>query len=597
MANKQTQPSKELEHQWDLSALFANQEALDQHVSEWDQKVKAFEEKHAGSFAQVEPEAFEKILEEYEVLSEGVSRAMSYVFLIFCVDSKRSDLYSKYQLLCADMGQHLLFVENEFCILESAKQEAIIKSSPKYAYYLRLLLRQKPHMLSLPEEKVLLATSGVGVEAFSNLFDQVITSLKMPFQNKMISEEEILSELHNPDRKLRKLAQKTLTKTLKKNRLVLTYVLNMVRKDSHIDTKLRHYEKPESFRHLSNQIPQESVDSMLEIVEENYPLVHRYYKNKAKLLGYKLKDYDRYAPIEQKEAPLSYQDALDLVLKAYQNFSPKFYEIVSRGIKEGWVDSHPRPGKRGGAFSDSTVPSAHSFVLLNFTGNRRSAFTIAHEFGHMIHQTLSKQVGYLNTNTPLTTSETASVFGEMLLFESLKKDLDKKELRGIYAGKLEDMFSTMFRQVVMTNFERRIHSSGGEFEELTAKDFDRIWQEENAKMFGKSVKLSKNYARWWSYIPHFIHSPFYCYSYSYGQLLVLALFGLYRKKKTTAEKQEFVDTYTTFLSKGGSVSPEELVGMFGFDITDKEFWKIGMGEVEKMLEEFEGLLDGCAAKV
>ncbi|WP_104741690.1 M3 family oligoendopeptidase [Helicobacter ailurogastricus] len=589
MGNKQAE-TKDLEHRWDLSALFKDQESLDRHLSAWDGKVADFEKKHAGTFASVEPEDFGGVLAEYETLSEGISRAMSYVFLIFSVDAKRSDLYAKYQLLCADMGKHLLFVENEFCALESEKQEALIAATPKYAYYLRLLLRQKPHMLSLPEEKVLLATCGVGVEAFSNLFDQVITSLKMPFQNKMLSEEEILSELHNPDRKLRKQAQKTLTKSLKKQELVLTYVLNMVRKDLHIDTKLRHYEKPETFRHLSNQIPQASVDSMIEIVEEHYPLVHRYYKSKAKILGHKLKDHDRYAPIESKEAPLSYKEALDLVCKAYQEFSPKFYEIVKKGIEEGWVDSHPRADKRGGAFSDSTVPSAHPFVLLNFTGNRRSAFTIAHEFGHMIHQTLSRQVGYLNTNTPLTTSETASVFGEMLLFENLKKDLDKKELRGIYAGKLEDIFSTMFRQVVMTNFERRIHQCGEHFEELKTKDFDKIWQEENAKMFGKSLKLSKNYARWWSYIPHFIHSPFYCYSYSYGQLLVLALFGLYRSKGSASEKQDFVETYTTFLSKGGSQSPEELVGMFGLNIADKEFWKIGMHEVEKMLNEFEDLL-------
>ncbi|MFC3847738.1 M3 family oligoendopeptidase [Helicobacter baculiformis] len=579
--------SEVLEHRWDLSALFKDVEELDKHIANLDKRIKAYEKKYANAFSQLEAGGFKKAMEDYEELSEGISRAMVYVFLIFACDVEKSDLYSKYQLLCSDMAQHLLFVENEFCALESQKQEELIQATPKYAYSLRVLLKQKSHLLSLPEEKVLLATSSVGVEAFSKLFDKTLTALKIPFQDKLISEEEILSELHNPDRKLRKKAQKALTKALKKNELVLTYVLNMVRKDLHINTKLRHYESPESFRHLSNQISQASVDSMLEIVNDNYALVHRYYKIKSKILGYKLKDYDRYAPLETKESPVSYSEALDLVLKAYRDFSPKFAQIVEHAIAHGWVDSHPRAGKRGGAFSDSTVPSAHPFVLLNFTNNRRSVFTIAHEFGHMIHQELSKSVGYLNTNTPLTTSETASVFGEMLLFESLKKNLDKKELRGIYAGKLEDMFSTMFRQVVMTNFERRIHATQ---EELKAQDFDTIWQEENAKMFGKSLKLTKNYARWWSYIPHFIHSPFYCYAYSYGQLLVLALFGLYRQQNTPAERKAFVETYTNFLSKGGSQSPEELVGMFGLDIQDKEFWKIGMGEVEKMLSEFEALL-------
>ncbi|WP_120945737.1 M3 family oligoendopeptidase [Helicobacter labacensis] len=576
-----------LEHRWDLGALFKDLDDLDKHIANLDKKVKAYEKKYANAFSQLEAGGFKKAMEDYEELSEGISRAMAYVSLIFASNTDKSDLYSKYELLCNDLGQHLLFVDNEFCALDSQKQEELIQATPKYAYMLRLLLKQKAHILSLPEEKVLLATSSVGVDAFSNLFDKALTALKIPFQDKLVSEEEILSELHNPDRKLRKKAQKALTKALKKNELVLTYVLNMVRKDLYIGNKLRHYETPESFRHLSNQISQASVDSMLEIVNDHYALVHRYYKLKAKMLGYKLKDYDRYAPLDTKENPVTYQEALNQVLKAYRNFSPKFANIIENGIAHGWVDSHPRSGKQGGAFSASTVPSAHPFVLLNFTNNRRSVFTIAHEFGHMIHQELSKEVGYFNTNTPLTTSETASVFGEMLLFESLKQNLDKKELKDIYAGKLEDMFSTMFRQVVMTNFERRIHATQ---EELKAQDFDAMWQEENAKMFGKSVKLTKNYARWWSYIPHFIHSPFYCYAYSYGQLLVLALFGLYRQQQTPADRKAFVETYTNFLSKGGSQSPEELVGMFGLDIQDKEFWKIGMGEVEKMLGEFEALL-------
>ena len=254
-----------------------------------------------------------------------------------------------------------------------------------------------------------------------------------------------------------------------------------------------------------------------------------------------------------------------------------FAKITRRAIKEGWVSSHPTPNKRGGAFSHGATPKAHPFVLLNWTGNRRDAFTIAHEFGHMIHQELSKNVGTLNHDTPLTTAETASVFGEMLFFDYLKKELKNKnanmELLQIYAGKLEDIFSTLFRQVVMTNFERAIHSKDGE---LKAEDFDKIWQEQNAKMFGKSLSLSQNYARWWSYIPHFIHSPFYCYAYSYGQLLVLALFGLYKSGKC----KNFIDIYTRFLSAGGSKSPSELVGDFGFDIESSAFWDIGIKEVQ-----------------
>ncbi|WP_139547342.1 M3 family oligoendopeptidase [Helicobacter pylori] len=571
------------EQEWDLSALFENKESAEEFLKTLQTEVQEFESAYQNNLKNLDATGFANALKHYENLSEKISRVMAYAQLLFAKNTKEAKFYSQCEMACANIQQHLLFFEIEFKNLDAKKQLAFIKKCKDHAFYLNNLIERKKHTLNLDEEKIALALSPMGVGAFSRLFDEHFSSLKIPFEEQNLSEEEILALLHNPKRKIRKKSQKAFSKALEKSRPLLTYILNMVRKDLLIETRLRKYDKKESFRHIDNQISQESVDSMIEIVNANFSLVHRYYHQKAQILGHKLKDYDRYAPLNDENTTMTYSQALEEVLNTLKAFSPEFHKIASKAIKEGWVDSHPKDFKQGGAFSHGGVPSAHPYVLLNYTGNRRDAFTIAHEFGHMIHQELSKKQGVLNMDTPLTTAETASVFSEMLFFEHLKKGLKQDELLFMLAGKLEDIFSTLFRQVVMTNFERRIHEMD---EELDTKDFDRIWFEENQRMFEKSVKLTKNYHLWWSYIPHFIHSPFYCYAYSYGQLLTLALYGLYKK----SDAKEFVKTYTEFLSLGGSKSPKELVSMFGFDIDSKEFWEIGIQEVRHLLEEFERLL-------
>jgi len=309
-----------------------------------------------------------------------------------------------------------------------------------------------------------------------------------------------------------------------------------------------------------------------------------YYRLKAKQLKVdRLYDYDRYAPLGKNEQKIDYATACQNVLEAFETFSPKCAEVARKAISEGWIDSHPKVNKRGGAFSHGTTPFAHPYILLNFTDKRRDAFTLAHELGHTIHQEFSKSVGYLNANTPLTTAETASIFAEMLLFDKLKQTLSGEELIGLYAGKIEDIFATLFRQIVFTNFERRVHAHEGE---LKSAEYATIWMEENKKMFGKSVTLRADYALWWSYIPHFVHSPFYCYAYSYGQLLVLALFGLYK-----SGFDGFTKRYERFLSLGGSQSPKELIESFGFDIEGEAFWAIGIKEVHKLLVEFKEVIE------
>ncbi|WP_104718211.1 M3 family oligoendopeptidase [Helicobacter trogontum] len=578
--------------EFNLDTLFKDEKELENFAKELDIKLQEFNDAYAGKLSMLQAEDFSKALQVYDSLSEGLGAIMTYVFLKFAVDSKTyGALYADYELKCNAMYAKVMFFELEFADLDSAKMNEFITQNDKYSFFLQNIEATKKYKLSLKEEQILLNVAPVGVDAFSRLFDESFANMRFKgvVDDEKIGEEEILGFLHVDDRKLRKLAQKNFTKGLRKNSHLLTYILNMVRKDVAITQKLRGYEKPESFRHINNQTTQASVDSMIDCVNANMQLVHGYYRVKAQFLGHKLKDYDRYAPLgltkNGKKTKVEFQDALYDTLESFYNFSPRFYEIAKEAVFNGWIDSHPKPTKRGGAFSHGSVPSAHPYVMLNFTGNRRDAFTIAHELGHAIHQELSKIQGTLNHDTPLTTAETASVFAEMLLFDSMKKTLKGKELLEIYAGKIEDIFSTLFRQIVMTNFERAIHEKEGE---LKSEDFDKIWLDENKKMFGNSVYLTKKYAKWWSYIPHFIHSPFYCYAYSYGQLLVLALFGLYKKSE---DKEKFIQTYIDFLSAGGSKSPKDLILTFGFDVNESAFWEIGMNEVKNLLKEFEDLLN------
>ncbi|QOQ98627.1 M3 family oligoendopeptidase [Helicobacter winghamensis] len=572
---------------WNLKSLFDSKESLQNAMQSAITKAQDFEKKYKGNLNALNAESFYQSLKEYEALCEKLSRIMTYAFLCFASNTKEGAFYAECETEVNKAQDFLLFFDLEFNALERAKQQEFIESAKGYAYYLELLQKHAKYQLSLQEEKVLLKTQPVGVDSFKRLFDEHLSNLRflitLKGANKEVSEEEVLSLLYDKDREVRKMAQESLSKTLAQNLPLLTYIYNVVRKDLKITAELRGYESLEQSRHIANQTTQKSVDMMVDTINKNVGIVEEYYTLKAQLLGYDcLYDYDRYAPIANDEADFSYMESKSIVLEAFAEFSPKFYEIAKRAFDEGWIDSHPRENKRGGAFSHSAVPSVHPYLMLNHTNRRRDAFTMAHELGHTIHQYLSYSVGYLNADTPLTTAETASVFAEMLLFEKMQQRLNDKEKIALYAGKLEDVFATLFRQNVFTNFERLVHKKDGE---LSTEMLNALWQEENQKMFGKSVILTENYRLWWSYIPHFIHTPFYCYAYSYGQLLVFALFGVYRK-----QREDFVAKYEKFLSLGGSKTPKELVGIFGLDLESSDFWEIGMQEVRILLEGLKEII-------
>lgn len=567
---------------WNLDDLFQNETVAKEALKDAQTRAKRFESLVKGNLKNSSETDFMESLRAYESILESLGRIMTYAYLRFATDASEGGLLSWFQQAVNDIYESLLFFELEFNRLSKAHQANLIQSSGKYRYYLESLQESKPHQLSHKEERILLKKSITSGSAFSRLFDEHFSRMQFVLDGKKVSEEVVLSLMHNPDREVRKKAAKSLTKGLKPHQPLLAYIFNQIKQDHGIENSLRGYKTPEASRHLENKITQKSVDALVNTAQSHFDLVQRYYEFKRHYLGFEtLYDYDRYAPLSEHEEEYTYKDACDIVLKAFDNFSPSFGDIARKAINEEWIDVYPKDGKRSGAFSHPATPGTHPYVLLNFTNKRRDVFTLAHELGHAIHQYLARDVGYLLGDTPLTTAETASVFAEMLVFDAMLSSASSEAQVAMLAGKIEDIFATLYRQINFTTFERLVHDHEGE---LSLDNFNEYWMQESKKMFGDSVKLGSDYKIWWSYIPHFIHSPFYCYAYSYGQLLVLALYGLYKKGTC----KDFVSLYQEFLRSGGSRSPKELVGLFGFDIEDKAFWEIGIAEVKRLLEALEG---------
>ncbi|ASM38406.1 MAG: M3 family oligoendopeptidase [Campylobacter sputorum] len=567
---------------WKLEYIFKNKKELENFSKNLKKECKYFKSNFENNLSNLKENEFLKAIITYENILEKITKIESYTFLCFAKDNNESSFYAKYEDICSKLQENLLFFEIEFNELDEKKQSEFIKFCTKYSYYLSNLLKQKAHQLSKKEERIMLRTKNIGVNAFSRLFDETFTSLNFKFNGENLKEEEILSKLSDNDRNIRKKASLTLSKKLKENSKLLTYIYNMIRKNSALECELRNYKYPEEMMHEYNQISKISVDNLINSAQNSFNLVHDFYKKKREILGYKtLYDYDRYAPL-QDNGKYDYEKSKSIVLKAFENFNPKFASIAKHALENGFVDVMPSKTKISGAFSHSVTTDAHPYVLLNHTNKLRDLFIMAHELGHLIHQKLTYSVGFLNSQTPLTTAETASVFCEMIVFDYIKKNLKGEEKLSLYASKLEDIFATLYRQINFTTFEREIHAKK---DELSTDEINQIWLKESKKMFRNSLKLNEYYNIWWSYIPHFIHTPFYCYSYAYAQLLVLALFGLYKSSKC----KNFIELYTEFLSSGGSMEPRELISKFNLDINNENFWQIGINEIKKLVDEFKGI--------
>ncbi|NPA55739.1 MAG: M3 family oligoendopeptidase [Epsilonproteobacteria bacterium] len=570
--------------QWDLSALFNSISQADLLLEEAKNQANWFHDRYKGKLHILNTYEFVEALNSYIDIQEKISRVMTYIYLQFATDTTKGALLAKYEKNASKIEEWLLFFELEFAKLDEEKQHEFIEVSGVNKLYLETVIKKSKYQLSESEEKILLKKDLTSSSAFSRLFDETMSNIKFYWEGGYVSEEEILSKLHSSNRSIRKRAAVSLSNGLKDKQHELGFIYNQIIKDWNIECEIRGYTSAEQPRHISNQTTKKSVDALINTTNANTDIVKKYYDIKRRLLGYEsLYDYDRYAPLEGLDKEIDFDQARELVLECFADFSDEFYQIAKKAFDEKWIDVYPKDKKRGGAFSHGATPKAHPYVMLNYTNQVRDVFTLAHELGHAIHQYLARDVGYLNQHTPLTTAETASIFAEMLLFEKMKKNLNTKQLIALYAQKLEDIFATLFRQVVFTNFERRVHAKK---DELSNDEFNAIWQEENDKMFQGSVILTSNYKIWWSYIPHFIHSPFYCYSYSYAQLLVIALYNLYKNGY-----EGFVDKYIAFLKSGGSMLPQEQIAQFGKDLESEDFWQEGIDVVRDMLEEFEILVE------
>jgi oligoendopeptidase F len=582
---------------WDLSHLYASPDdpRIDADLDAARDAARKLAERLRGRVTSLSAAELAAAVDELEALQERASRAGSYASLLFAADTatpRHGALLQHVQERGTELYNELLFFELEWVAVPAERAEALLAEAPlaRRRHYLASLRRYRPHLLTEPEEKILAECANTGRNAFSRLFDEIVAALQFRLredgEEKSLSEEEVLSRLYHPDRERRREAARALSEGLRANSRVLGFIFNTLVQDKSVADRLRSYPSPMASRHLANEIAPESVESLLSACTSRYGLVARYYRLKAKLLGLeRLTHYDRYAPVGDDAGVRPFDEARRIVQQAYADFSPRLAEIAGRFFDERWIDAELRPGKRGGAFCASTLPSLHPYVLCNYTGNPRDVMTLAHELGHGVHQYLARERGLFEQDTPLTTAETASVFGEMLVFRRLLRDeSDPGRRLALLCGKLEDAFATVFRQVAMTRFEESLHAARRSEGELPLDRVNALWMDANRPMFGDSVELGDDYAWWWLYIPHFVHSPFYCYAYAFGELLVLALLRRYDE-----EGPGFVPRYLELLAAGGSDTPERLLARIGLDVTDPRFWDGGLALLEQMLAEAEAL--------
>ncbi len=580
---------------WQLSDLYRGaDDPRIQADKDWcRQYARQFADAYRGTVGRLPADQLAEAVRSLESLLERCHRLLAFGSLHFATrttDPVASALLQDLQEFYSEIQRDTLFFELEWTQLDDAASEALLADPAlgPYRHFLTSLRRYRPHRLTEPEERILVEKEPSGASAWTTLFDKVLGALR--FGPRQRTESEVLSDLYHPDRAVREHAATDLTEGLESVLHILTHIFNTLLLDKAIVDRLRHYPHWLRARNLSNEADDAMVHALIGAVSSRYDLVQRYYHLKRRLLGYEtLFDYDRYAPLPGlPKGFVPWESARSMVLQAYGAFSSEMARVAERFFEESWIHAPVQPGKRSGAFSHPTVPSVHPYVLLNFSGTYRDVMTLAHELGHGVHQVLASRQGFFNADTPLTTAETASVFGEMLVFSHLMDQLSNPEERiAFLCSKLEDIFATVFRQVSMNRFEDAVHTARREQGELDAETLSRMWMETQRAMFGDSVHLRDHYRLWWSYIPHFLHSPGYVYAYAFGELLVLALFQQYRDRGDA-----FVPLYLELLASGGKAAPSELLLPFGVDLNDTAFWGRGLSVIEDLLGQAEALADG-----
>ncbi len=588
--------------QWNLDDLYPGMDcdALGRDFDKCDEDAQTFQKTYKGRLEELikSPDGGAEIagaIKAFEALQEGLGRIVSYAGLLHAgdtVDPEISKFYSDIRDRMTQISTNLLFFSLELNRIEDEDFEAALKS-PDLKYYepwLIELRKQRPFQLDDEIERLFHEKNVTGRASWSRLFNETINDLRFEVEgeDEPLPIERTLNILLESDGLRRKKASDALAATFKKNTRIFALITNTLAKDNEISDQWRGFEDVADSRHLANSVEREVVDALETAVRSAYPRIsHRYYALKAKWMGTEtLMHWDRNAPLpERDDTKVTWDEARKTILSAYGGFSPQMSDIAARFFDRNWIDAQVRPGKSPGAFSHSTVPSVHPYVLMNYQGSARDVMTLAHELGHGVHQVLAGKQGALMASTPLTLAETASVFGEMLTFRSmLAESKDPAARKALLAQKVEDMINTVVRQIAFYSFERKVHTERRSGGEVTVERLGEIWLEIQKESLGDAVTCGEGYENFWVYIPHFIHAPFYVYAYAFGDCLVNSLYAVYEE-----QPDGFVEKYFDMLKAGGSKHHSELLKPFGLDASDPEFWNRGLGVIERFIDELETL--------
>ena len=577
---------------WDLGDLYdgVDDPRIDADVAEAEAAAAAFRERFHGKVGELDGPALAEAVAEHERIESAVVRPLTFAHLLFATnmaDPTRGALVARLGEKAAALETQLLFFGLEWAAVDDEAAERVLADAAldPWRHHLRSARKFRPYLLSEPEEKVVTEKTVSGVSAWSRLYEEQLGALRVSLDGDEVSLETAMAKLYDTDRGVRRGAAEAITEALGPGLRTRTFVFNTILLDKSIDDRLRGYPTWISSRNLANETTDEAVEALIEATTSRYEIARRYYRLKARLLGLgRLDHYDRMAPIAADTSKASWGEARAIVVDAYSDFSDEAGGIVARFFDDRWIDGPVRPDKRTGAFCATTVPGVHPYILMNYTGDRRSILTLAHELGHGLHGVLAQPLGYFNSSTPLTTAETASVFGEALTFERLLADEDDPRRRlDLLAGRIEDAIATTFRQIAMNRFEHAVHTERRGKGELAPERIGELWLEAQTALFGDSVSVD-GYMPWWSYIPHFTGSPGYVYAYAYGYLFSLAIYRRY-----VQEGDSMVEPYLALLRAGGSRSPEELAQLVGLDLTDPAIWASGIDALAEELDEAERL--------
>lgn len=564
-------------------------------LDEADKTSAKFAEAYEGKVAELDGPGLIVAMTKLADISDRAGRALNYAHLRFAADTADPANGALLQMgseRATAIQTKLLFFDLEWAALDDDRAEELLATPGLEfcAHHLRSERRYRDHLLTAPEERIMTELSVTGGGAWSRLFDELTAAIRvdLPGSEEPVSLDIALSRLHDPDRETRKATAEAITGALEPGLRTRAYVFNTLLQEKAIKDRLRSYPHWLATRNLSNEASDESVQALVEAVKGRYDLARSWYRTKAKLLGIeRLADYDRMAAIATDDVTIEWDEGRQIVQQAFDSLSPAAGEVVGKFFEQRWIDAPPGPNKRGGAFSASTVPAVHPYVMLNYTDRRRDVLTLAHELGHGLHQALAAKQGIFHQDTPLTVAETASVFAEELVFgRLLAAEKDPASRLGLLSEAVEGQIATVFRQIAMNQFEDRVHTARRTEGELAVERFGELWAETQTELLGDAVEVTDGYRSWWSYVPHFIGSPGYVYAYSYGQLLALSVYRLYEE-----QGDEIVPGYLEMLTAGGSRSPEELGKLVGVDLSDPAFWDRGLDLVAGQIEAAQAAAD------